>query len=161
MCSHPRFWACRDRMWDDKIPRTRHTAVYQGLHHKAEGSDEGRKVHPAAEGSTDSLKVHVYWLNVLWLTEPHMFKLVRTLLNYHVLGTISPASRAQDFRSQGCGFESHCWQGFFILHFVAFNALLAGQPVPFKWNQAWHSSKVYRCIERMVFWKKNGGGTSS
>ena len=28
-------------------------------------------------------------------------------------------------------------------------------------NQAWRPSEVYRCIETMNIWKKNGGGTSS
>ena len=41
-------------------------------------------------------------------------------------------SRAPDFKSQGCGFESHCGQEFFILYFVAFDALLAGRLVPCK-----------------------------
>ena len=31
---------------------------------------------------------------------------------------------------------------FVILYFVAFDALLAGRLVLFKWNQAWHSSEV-------------------
>ena len=65
------------------------------------------------------------------------------------------------FKSRGCGFESHCRQEFFILLFVACHALMAGQLVPYKWNQAWRSSKVYRCIERMIIWKKSGGSTSS
>ena len=37
---------------------------------------------------------------------------------------------------------------FFILYFVASDALLAGRLVPCKWNQAWRPSKLYRCIER-------------
>ena len=37
---------------------------------------------------------------------------------------------------------------FFILDFVASDALLAGRLVPFKWNQAWRPSELYRCIER-------------
>ena len=41
-----------------------------------------------------------------------------------------------------------------ILYFVAFDALLAGRLVPYKWNQAWRSSEVYRCIERIIIWKK-------
>ena len=47
--------------------------------------------------------------------------------------TVSLVGRASDFRSQGCGFESHCEQDFFILHFFfAFHALLAGGLVPYK-----------------------------
>ena len=37
---------------------------------------------------------------------------------------------ALDFKSQGCGLESHCKQDFFILHFVAFDALQTGRQVP-------------------------------
>ena len=56
---------------------------------------------------------------------------------------------------------TYCWQEFFILYFVVFDALLTGRLVPWKWNKAWRPSEVYRCIERMIIWKKNGGGTSS
>ena len=59
------------------------------------------------------------------------------------------------------GSESHWGQEFFILYFVAFDALQAGGLVPYKWNQAWRPSEVYRCIEKMIIWKKNVGGTSS
>ena len=37
---------------------------------------------------------------------------------------------------------------FFILYFVAFDALLSGRLVPSKWNQAWRPSELYMCIER-------------
>ena len=37
---------------------------------------------------------------------------------------------------------------FFILYFVASDALLAGRLAPCKWNQAWRPSELYRCIER-------------
>ena len=37
---------------------------------------------------------------------------------------------------------------FFILYFVASDALLAGRLVPCKWNQAWRPSELYMCIER-------------
>ena len=37
---------------------------------------------------------------------------------------------------------------FFILDFVASDALLAGRLVPCKWNQAWRPSELYMCIER-------------
>ena len=37
---------------------------------------------------------------------------------------------------------------FFILYFVASNALLAGRLAPYKWNQAWRPSELYMCIER-------------
>ena len=49
-------------------------------------------------------------------------------------------------------------QEFFIF---AFDAPLAGWLVLYEWNQAWHSSEVYKCIERMIIWKKNGDRTSS
>ena len=62
------------------------------------------------------------------------------------LSPVSSVGRASDFRSHGCWFESHCEQEFFILHFFAFDALLAGRLVPYKWNQAWHSSDVYRYL---------------
>ena len=39
---------------------------------------------------------------------------------------------------------------FFILYFVASDALLSGRLVPCKWNQAWRPSEVYRCIEREI-----------
>ena len=65
----------------------------------------------------------------------HTFKVfsqtVRTKLFWHFLQT-SPTSsvgRASDFRSQGCGLESLCGQAFFILYFVAFDALLTGRLV--------------------------------
>ena len=38
--------------------------------------------------------------------------------------------------------EFHCERYFFILYFVAFDVLLAGRLVPYKWNQAWHLSEV-------------------
>ena len=47
----------------------------------------------------------------------------------------SPASsvgRGSDYDSQGCGFESHCGQEFFILYFFALHALLAGRLVSYK-----------------------------
>ena len=37
---------------------------------------------------------------------------------------------------------------FFILYFVASDALLAGRLAPCKWNQAWRPSELYMCIER-------------
>ena len=37
---------------------------------------------------------------------------------------------------------------FFILYFVASDALLAGRMAPCKWNQAWRPSELYMCIER-------------
>ena len=37
---------------------------------------------------------------------------------------------------------------FFILYFVASDALLSGRLVPCKWNQAWRPSELYMCIER-------------
>ena len=37
---------------------------------------------------------------------------------------------------------------FFILNFVASDALLAGRLAPCKWNQAWSPSELYMCIER-------------
>ena len=37
---------------------------------------------------------------------------------------------------------------FFILYFVASDALLAGQLVQCKWNQAWRPYELYMCIER-------------
>ena len=37
---------------------------------------------------------------------------------------------------------------FFILYFVASEALLAGRLDPCKWNQAWRPSELYMCIER-------------
>ena len=37
---------------------------------------------------------------------------------------------------------------FFILYFVASDAILAGRLAPCKWNQAWRPSELYRCIER-------------
>ena len=36
---------------------------------------------------------------------------------------------------------------FFILYFVASDALLAGRLAPCKWNQAWRPSELYMCIE--------------
>ena len=33
-------------------------------------------------------------------------------------------------------------KNFFILYFVAFDTLLVGRLVPYKWNQAWHSSEI-------------------
>ena len=66
----------------------------------------------------------------------------------HLPSPASSVGNASDLRSEGCGFESHCGQGFFILYFVASDALLAGRLVPCKWNQAWRPSDVYRCIER-------------
>ena len=73
----------------------------------------------------------------------------------------SPVSSVGIFsycKSHGYGFESHC-----DFVFVAFDAFLAGRLVPYKWNKAWRSSEVYRCIERKKNekWKKNGNGTSS
>ena len=54
------------------------------------------------------------------------------------------------------------WASFFFnWDFVAFDALLAGQLVLYKYNQACRSSDVYRCIERMIICKKNGGGDTS
>ena len=44
----------------------------------------------------------------------------------------SSVGRASDLKSQGCGFETHCGQEFFILYFVAFDALLTGRLVPCK-----------------------------
>ena len=37
---------------------------------------------------------------------------------------------------------------FFILYFVASDALLAGRLAPCKWNQAWRPSELYMYIER-------------
>ena len=37
---------------------------------------------------------------------------------------------------------------FFILYFVASDALLAGRLASCKWNQAWRPSELYMCIER-------------
>ena len=37
---------------------------------------------------------------------------------------------------------------FFILYFVASDALLAGRLAPCKWNQAWRPSELYMCTER-------------
>ena len=37
---------------------------------------------------------------------------------------------------------------FFILYFVASDALLAGRLAPCKWNQAWRPYELYMCIER-------------
>ena len=37
---------------------------------------------------------------------------------------------------------------FFILYFVASDALLAGRLAPCKYNQAWRPSELYMCIER-------------
>ena len=54
-----------------------------------------------------------------------------------------------------------CWQEYFVLYSVAFDAHLDGRLVPCKWNKAWRSSEVYRCIERKIIWQKNGGSTSS
>ena len=39
-------------------------------------------------------------------------------------------------------------KNFFILYFVASDALLAGRLAPCKWNQAWRPSELYMCIER-------------
>ena len=72
---------------------------------------------------------------------------------FNLHGTSRPA-RASDLKSQGCGFESHCGQEYFILYFVAFVALLTGRLVPCEWNQAWRPTEVYRCIERIIIWKK-------
>ena len=47
----------------------------------------------------------------------------------------SSVVRASDYRSQGCGFDCHCGQVFFILCFVAFDGHLAGRLVPLKWNK--------------------------
>ena len=45
-------------------------------------------------------------------------------------------------------------KNFFILYFVASDALLAGRLAPCKWNQAWRPSQLYMCIERESwFWK--------
>ena len=41
-----------------------------------------------------------------------------------------------------------CLAVFFILYFVASDALLAGRLAPCKWNQAWRPSALYMCIER-------------
>ena len=43
---------------------------------------------------------------------------------------------------------------FFILYCVAFDALLAGRLAQYKCNQEWRPSETYRCIERMIIWKK-------
>ena len=40
-------------------------------------------------------------------------------------------------------------KNFFILYFVASDALLAGRLTPCKWNQAWRPSELYMCIERV------------
>ena len=44
--------------------------------------------------------------------------------------------------------SAHSFKQFFILYFVASDALLAGRLVPCKWNQAWRPSELYMCIER-------------
>ena len=46
----------------------------------------------------------------------------------------SSVGRAPRYKSHGrtYGFESNCWQEFFILYFVVFGALLAGRLVPYK-----------------------------
>ena len=44
---------------------------------------------------------------------------------------------------------------FFILYFVASDALLAGRLAPCKWNQAWRPSELYMCIERELVDFKN------
>ena len=42
----------------------------------------------------------------------------------HSTSSASAVGRASDLKSEGCGFESHCGKEFFILYFVAFDALL-------------------------------------
>ena len=45
---------------------------------------------------------------------------------------------------------------FFILYFVASDALLAGRLAPCKWNQAWRPYEFYMCIEReKVYFKSH------
>ena len=66
---------------------------------------------------------------------------------------VSSVDRASDFKSQDCAFESHYGQDFIFLYFVAFDVLLASPVVTYTWNQAWRTSEVYRCIERVNIWK--------
>ena len=55
----------------------------------------------------------------------------------------SSVHRASGYKSHGYLFESHCRQEFsFCNFFFAYHALLTGRLVPYKWNQAWHSSEV-------------------
>ena len=54
------------------------------------------------------------------------------------------------FYTLGCGFMSHCRQEFFILYFIAFDALLTGRLFPYKLYQAWHLSEVIDALERMT-----------
>ena len=85
---------------------------------------------------------------VLWRYVALQIWRVKELFVPGIVASTSSVGRAPDLRSEGCGFESNCGQEFFILYFVASDALLAGRLVPCKWNQAWRPSKVYRCIER-------------
>ena len=70
--------------------------------------------------------------NLHFHSEQVCYKVIK-LVKY----SISPASlfgRASisDLKSQCRGFESHYGQVFFIMYFVAFDALLAGRLVPYK-----------------------------
>ena len=59
-----------------------------------------------------------------------------TFSNLLSTSPVSSVGTASGFRSQGCGFDSNCGQEMFILYFVAFDPLLAGQLVTYKLNQA-------------------------
>ena len=57
----------------------------------------------------------------------------------------SPASsvdRGSVNESQGCGFDSHCWQFYFCI-FFHFHALLAGRLRPYKWIEHYIHPKYY------------------
>ena len=94
-----------------------------------------------------------YYIHVLPIQCLHCYKYLN-LNGQHSTSPASSVGRASDLKCQGCGFESHCGQEFFILYFVALDALLTSRLVSCKWNQAWRPSDVYRFIERMIIWKK-------
>ena len=72
---------------------------------------------------------------VIWMDSIHQARLAQSVehqtLNRRVVGSSSTVDKK-----------------FFILYFVASDALLPGRLAPCKWNQAWRPSELYMCIER-------------
>ena len=79
--------------------------------------------------------VHDVWNKVIQMDSIHQARLAQSVehqtLNRRVVGSSPTVDKK-----------------FFILYFVASDALLAGRLAPCKWNQAWRPSELYMCIER-------------
>ena len=65
----------------------------------------------------------LYFINLNLITA-YTFGIGSTEMSLNRQDLLSSVGRASGYKSQGCVFEYDCWQEFFILYFVAIDALL-------------------------------------